>query len=194
MRTKQLEALAQSAEKKAAASQRDLVRVEEELRKVRDNIAYLSLAQGPVGTIAAFAGPWPPRREDGTTWVESDLGWLPCDGKEIDSQEYPQLYAVLQKTWGEGQKSQTVKIPDLRGQFLRGADDMGRKAANVDPVKGRKWEARKISRDRGSSAHDSRFGRGCRQRRGTAAAESKRSNQHVLVEQHSRRPSVERTS
>ena len=54
-------------------------------------------------------------------------GWLPCDGRRI----YPegvtnQLYYTLiawGNAWGNGPNSDVVRIPDLRGRFIRGFDD-----------------------------------------------------------------------
>lgn len=98
--------------------------------KSAEDLSHLSRTSPPVGTVAAFAGAWPPRRGDGRTWTEAELGWLACDGRKLVDGGHAELRAAL------GRDS----VPDLRGQFLRGADDMGteRKAANVDADRGRK--------------------------------------------------------
>ncbi len=82
----------------------------------------------PIGTILAFGG----RQAPG--------GYLICDGAEVNRQEYSALFEVLGEIWGKGDGNTTFKIPDLRGEFLRGADNMGprRGSANVDPNHGRK--------------------------------------------------------
>lgn len=57
--------------------------------------------------------------------------WLPCDGRFIDLREpgqrelYGDLHAAIGHTWGDGgdRFKETFRIPDLRGMFLRGADD-----------------------------------------------------------------------
>lgn len=54
----------------------------------------------PVGSVTAFMGATAP------------MGWLLCDGSTFDETEYPQLYSVLG----------TNTVPDLRGEFLRGAN------------------------------------------------------------------------
>jgi|GEM_PF-6066546 len=56
-------------------------------------------------------------------------GWMECDGRALNAAEYPELYAALQNTWGTTNIGVTFKIPDLRGQFLRGWSH----GSNVDP-------------------------------------------------------------
>ena len=53
----------------------------------------------PVGSITAFAGSTAP------------MGWLPCDGRTISTSQYPDLQRVIGSS----------RVPDLRGQFIRGA-------------------------------------------------------------------------
>jgi microcystin-dependent protein len=82
------------------------------------NVPYArSAANGfPVGTILAFAG-------NGL----APTGWLLCNGKEYNTEEYSQLYKAISYSWG-GQAN-TFRVPDLRGQFLRGVDN----ATGIDP-------------------------------------------------------------
>lgn len=81
----------------------------------------------PTGSIMPFAG--------ASTQVPA--GWLLCDGKGYDGADpaYAALAAVLGGAWGGGGGSCTgtctFNVPDLRGQFLRGAAlDLG---ASADP-------------------------------------------------------------
>lgn len=67
----------------------------------------------PSGTIAAFGG---------TTVPD---GWLLCDGAPVSRTEHKALYAAVGSAWGAGDGSTTFNLPDLRGFFLRGADDKG---------------------------------------------------------------------
>lgn len=64
------------------------------------------------GIVAPFAGPI----------GEVPNGWLPCDGRELNTREakYAKLYAAIGKAWGGG--ANTFRIPDLRGVFLRGVN------------------------------------------------------------------------
>ena len=76
----------------------------------------------PVGTVFSFAG---------TTAPE---GWIMCDGRSLNRNDYPELFAVLGYSHG-GNLTSTFNLPDYRGRFLRGSDNMGTSqgAANRDP-------------------------------------------------------------
>jgi microcystin-dependent protein len=62
--------------------------------------------EGYPGEIRAFAGPIPP------------VGWMLCDGRELNETDYPKLYAAIGDLWGSSGKGK-FNIPDLRGAFLR---------------------------------------------------------------------------
>lgn len=48
-------------------------------------------------------------------------GTLACDGSEISRTAYDELFQVLGTKAGAGDGSTTFNLPDLRGQFVRGA-------------------------------------------------------------------------
>lgn len=74
-------------------------------------VQHLANQVPPVGTIHAYAGTnLPPT-------------WLFCDGQPLLRADYPELFAVIQASWGQGDGSTTFNLPDLRDQFLRGASD-----------------------------------------------------------------------
>jgi microcystin-dependent protein len=75
----------------------------------------------PSGAVLAFAGATPPP------------GFLLCDGAEVSRETYKALFDVIGTAYGEGDGSTTFKLPDLRGEFVRGLD-AGRGA---DPEPGR---------------------------------------------------------
>jgi microcystin-dependent protein len=79
----------------------------------------------PTGTVLPFAGPL-------DTAVPP--GFLACDGAEYATTEYPALFGVIGNAYGVA-SSGKFKVPDLRGEFIRGVDDMGtlQGAGNVDP-------------------------------------------------------------
>ena len=52
--------------------------------------------------------------------VMAKAGWLECDGRTLAAAEYPELFAALGNTFGTTALGTTFKLPDLRGQFLRG--------------------------------------------------------------------------
>lgn len=70
----------------------------------------------PVGTVIAFAG----RLGAEATQPIEAWGWMPCDGRTLSSQLYPELFVALGYVYG-GSGNQ-FKLPDYRGYFLRGVD------------------------------------------------------------------------
>lgn len=64
-----------------------------------------------VGSIMCYAASKCPR------------GYLPCDGRELVQSQYPDLYKIIGKTFGGGQK--TFCVPNLQGRFIRGWDEDG---------------------------------------------------------------------
>ncbi|MGH7787356.1 MAG: phage tail protein, partial [Candidatus Binatia bacterium] len=73
----------------------------------------------PAGAIMPYAGSTAPP------------GWVLCDGTEYDGTlpEFAALYDAIGTSFGEGSGANLFKVPDLRGQFLRGLDPSG----SVDP-------------------------------------------------------------
>lgn len=54
-------------------------------------------------------------------------GWLICNGQTVSRATYAALFAAVGELWGAGDWVSTFSVPDLRGEFLRGAD-LGRGA------------------------------------------------------------------
>jgi microcystin-dependent protein len=75
----------------------------------------------PPGVIQAFGGGTVPS------------GWLLCDGSTASRSTYAGLFAAVGVVHGEGNGTTTFHLPDLRGRFIRGADNMGTGAAGRDP-------------------------------------------------------------
>ena len=73
----------------------------------------------PAGAIMPYAGSTAPP------------GWVLCDGTEYDGTlpEFAALYDAIGTSFGAGSGANLFKVPDLRGQFLRGLDPSG----TVDP-------------------------------------------------------------
>ncbi len=66
----------------------------------------------PSGSIQPYGG---------TTAPE---GWLLCNGAAVESTDYPDLFAVIGTSFGDGSNgSGNFNLPDLRGMFLRGVDN-----------------------------------------------------------------------
>jgi microcystin-dependent protein len=76
-----------------------------------------------VGSIAAFAGRTVPPSWGGD--------WVPCDGRDLARDDYPELYAAIGTMYG-ARDSATFRVPDLRDQFLRGAS-ASRSAGSPQP-------------------------------------------------------------
>lgn len=66
----------------------------------------------PVGTIVAFAGV--------ATAIPESEGWMLCDGRELARATYPEFANAVGQAWGGAPNGSTVRLPDLRGRFLRG--------------------------------------------------------------------------
>ena len=82
-------------------------------RQSRD--AFVSDLGVPIGAIMPYAGQTPPE------------GYLLCDGSEIDRQQYPDLFAVIGTQYTGPSPLQgidTFRLPDLRGRFGLGRDNM----------------------------------------------------------------------
>lgn len=74
--------------------------------------------QIPTGSVVATAASAPA------------TGWLLCDGSLVSRAAFPRLFAAIGTTYGAGDGT-TFGLPDMRGEFIRGADagrgiDVGR--------------------------------------------------------------------
>ncbi len=81
----------------------------------------MSPAQGatPTGAILPYAGEMAPE------------GYLLCNGAEINRTTYASLFGVIGSTYGVGNGNTTFHLPDLRGRFPLGLDNMGGTSADV---------------------------------------------------------------
>jgi Phage Tail Collar Domain len=75
----------------------------------------------PIGTVIAFAG-----SADSLDGLEND-GWFVCDGRQLQTGDYPDLHGVIGDQYGSG--PDYFNLPQLSGMFLRGIDPNGK----VDP-------------------------------------------------------------
>lgn len=74
----------------------------------------------PIGTVMYFAASSAP------------VGWFECDGRFLNTSSFPDLFAAIRYTYGGSGVS--FKLPDLRGEFLRGWDRSSVQGARgVDP-------------------------------------------------------------
>ncbi len=80
--------------------------------------AWGEIGQIPVGAVLPYAGATAPS------------GYLLCDGQAVSRTTYATLFALIGTTYGVGDGSLTFNVPDLRGRFALGKDDMGGSSAN----------------------------------------------------------------
>jgi microcystin-dependent protein len=86
--------------------------------------AFLSsVAVNPPGAIVSFAGTTIPN------------GWLLCNGAEVDQLTYPTLFGIIEFTFKDAGLLSDLGVakfalPDLRGRFPLGLDNMGGSAAD----------------------------------------------------------------
>jgi microcystin-dependent protein len=97
--------------------------------QLNDNFSIVA----PPGTIVAYAGAIdgnPGETLDGGASVRlPPSGWLLCDGMQLNGLAYAALYQAIGTAYGGDLTSQSFRLPDLRGQFLRGVDG----SASHDP-------------------------------------------------------------
>lgn len=112
-----------------------------------------SVPRNPVGMIVPFAGITPPP------------GWLLCDGSEIQIQVYQELFEVIQYNFKDASLlvnslATHFALPDFRGRFLLGADNMGGTASgavsnlNATFVGGSSGSENKTIKKKNLPAHD----------------------------------------
>lgn len=77
-------------------------------------------------TIPSAAGGMPPGCIMSFGMATPPDGWLVCDGSEYSTSSYSDLYTAIGETWGSltdgsgGAGTSHFRVPDLRGEFLRG--------------------------------------------------------------------------
>jgi microcystin-dependent protein len=74
-------------------------------------VAGLPASFVPSGAVMSFA------------MNSAPTGWLKCDGTLINRTTYAVLFSAIGTLYGAGDGSTTFKLPDLRGEFIRGFDD-----------------------------------------------------------------------
>lgn len=89
----------------------DAVELNEAINKKQLSEAIGNIQTLPAGAIISLA----------TSTAPS--GFLKANGAEVSRATYSKLFEVIGTTFGEGDGSTTFKLPDLRGEFIRGWDD-----------------------------------------------------------------------
>ena len=94
-----------------------VVRSGQGLRKVKRTNFFAGASLVPIGAIMSYAGPI-------TSFADIPSGYLLCDGSEVAQGLYPELFNTIGTTFGAGVNPNTFKLPDLRGRFPLGLDNM----------------------------------------------------------------------
>jgi len=89
------------------------------LKKISRQNLLSAVPTTPVGVITPYAG------------LNAPVNWLLCDGSEILISAYTRLYEVIGFTYKANPTSGYFALPDLRGRFPLGKDNMGGNSANV---------------------------------------------------------------
>jgi microcystin-dependent protein len=87
----------------------------EGLKKIRKTELFNAIPGIPIASIIPYGGPTAP------------AGWLLCDGAEIQTSEYSELFDAIKYTYGDPATLLglgTFRLPDLRGRFPLGVDNM----------------------------------------------------------------------
>jgi len=74
--------------------------------------AYLRKRMNPIGEVIMWVGPL----------SNVPYGYLPCNGSLVQRATYPELFAICGTAFGTS-SSTNFRVPDLRGRFVRGADE-----------------------------------------------------------------------
>lgn len=87
----------------------------EGLKRITKANLFNAISGIPVGAVMPYAAPAAPG------------GWLLCDGSEVKVADYETLFSVIGYTYGDAATLLglgTFKLPDLRGRFALGLDNM----------------------------------------------------------------------
>lgn len=123
------------------------------LYRITQQNLVATVPKNPVGMIVPFAGAVPP------------LGWLICDGSEVQIATAAKLFDVIGYSFKDAglltnSSATHFALPDFRGRFLLGADNMGGVPANrvtninADIIGGQGGTQNKTIKKENLPAHD----------------------------------------
>lgn len=116
----ELEQRVENVEKKVSSSENKMSLIETEINEVNKNIADVNANVVSVGEqVAQWVLVGEVKQYFGATVPDK---YLLCNGQEIAVADYPELYAVIGSLPAcQSNTDGMFKVPDLRGEFLRGA-------------------------------------------------------------------------
>ena len=96
------------------------------IKKLSRSNLFSALPVNPVGLITPYAG--------NAATVALLNGWLLCDGSEVFIVDWPELYDVIGTSFKANPALGKFALPDLRGRFPLGMDNMGTTAGPANRV------------------------------------------------------------
>ena len=88
------------------------------LKKINRQNLLAAVPVTPVGVVSPYAG------------TAAPLGWVLCYGQELAIATYTKLFDIVGYTYNANPTAGYFCVPDLRGRFPLGKDDMGGTGAN----------------------------------------------------------------
>ena len=86
------------------------------IKKLSRSNLFSALPVNPIGMITPYAG--------NATSVLDLNGWLLCDGSEVFIVDWPELHGIIGKSFKANPALGKFALPDLRGRFPLGMDNM----------------------------------------------------------------------
>ena len=91
------------------------------IKKISRSNLFSALPVNPVGIITPYAG----ALTEATLQTLELAGWLPCDGREVFIVDWTDLHGVIGTRYKANPTIGKFALPDLRGRFPLGMDNMG---------------------------------------------------------------------
>lgn len=95
----------------------------------------------PIGTMVPYGNENPP------------INWLICDGSAVLRDEYPELFAVIGTSYGEGDGSTTFNLPDKRGKISVGLNVNDESFENIGVEGGTKSDTYNLEHSHTTQSH-----------------------------------------
>lgn len=90
---------------------------------IRYNSGWIDVCDGTNWSTSSSVGVSPAGLVSAFSRSTCPTGWLEANGSTISRTTYSALFAAIGTTFGAGDGSTTFRLPDLRGEFIRGFDN-----------------------------------------------------------------------
>ena len=100
------------------------------IKKISRNNLFAAIPTNPIGIITPYAGAF---NVDSEQTLEL-AGWLPCDGREVFIVDHTDLYDIIGTRYKANPTIGKFALPDLRGRFALGQDNMGTSKGSANRV------------------------------------------------------------